>query len=153
MPFVSRSIRLAGDIVIAGHVAGVFPLFSPLGELDWVPGWEPEILHPPGASWERGMIFRTREAKGEAIWIVSRLDRDARDVEYHRVEPGRYVARVTVRCAPAGDRSTVASVAYEFVGLSDAGNDEIAAMTEAAYAGKLARWRGWIEAYLVSGGA
>ncbi|MBI3447699.1 MAG: hypothetical protein HY049_02075 [Acidobacteria bacterium] len=149
--FAAKSVTLAGEIALAGPLDAVFPLFSPEGERAWVPGWDPEILHPPGAVWERGMIFRTKlERGGEAVWVVLRLDRAAHDVEYHRVEPEHYVARVTVRCVAAGAGRTKASVTYEFIGLSDAGNAEIAGMTGAAYAAKMATWRGWIDAHLAA---
>lgn len=119
-----------------------------MGEKLWVPGWDPELLHPKGVAWAARLIFRTRDAQGEAIWIVTRLDRSAREVEYHRVEPGRYVARVTVRCTARGDELTEASTEYEFVGLSERGNAEIAAMDEAGYAAKMTQWTHWINEYL-----
>jgi hypothetical protein len=113
-----------------------------------VPGWSPEFLHPPGAEWERGLIFRTREELGEAVWVVTVLDRERHEVEYYRVEPGRYVARVRVGCQPEGSRQTDVDVTYTFVGLSDAGNREIGGMSQAAYGQKMERWQGWISGYL-----
>jgi hypothetical protein len=98
-PFVSKSARLVGTITLAGLVDEVFQLFSPLGEKLWVPDWNPELLHPPEVSWKAGLIFRTREETGDAIWVVTRLDRAEHTVEYYRVEPGRYVARIEVSCA------------------------------------------------------
>lgn len=142
--FTPATARLAGTIELHGPVSEVFELFSPEGERLWVPGWNPELLHPPGETWAQGLIFRTQEEKGPAIWVVTRLDRAARDVEYHRIERDRYVARVTVRCASLGDRRTAATVTYEFVGLTDSGNAEIKALTDADYAGKMSRWTGWI---------
>jgi hypothetical protein len=118
----ARSIELEGGFFMAGPVDTVFELFSPLGEKAWVPGWDPELIHPPGVSWERGLVFRTRQERGEAIWIVTALDRRRREVEYHRVEPGRYVARVSVVCTARGERETDVRVTYGFVGLSPAGN-------------------------------
>jgi hypothetical protein len=126
----------------------VFGLFSPTGERLWVPGWDPELLHPQGVEWAAGLIFRTREEQREAIWIVTRLDRSSHDVEYYRVEPDRYLARVAVRCAVLGPDSTEASTEYEFVGLSDSGNAEIAGMDDEAYAAKMERWTRWINEYL-----
>jgi hypothetical protein len=149
--FTPAAVRLTGTIRLDGPIDRVFDLFSPLGEKAWVPGWDPELLHPPGASWEQGAIFRTREETGDAVWVVTRLERAAHDVEYHRVEPERYVARVHVRCAAAaGADRTDATVVYEFVGLSDRGNADIAAMTDDAYAEKMARWTRWINAHLAS---
>jgi hypothetical protein len=45
------SIELEGGFSVAGPVDSVFELFSPLGEKAWVPGWDPELIHPPGVSW------------------------------------------------------------------------------------------------------
>src|SRR5439155_8786817 len=84
---VMREFR--GQFSIDTAIDTAFELFSPLGERTWVPGWNPELLYPPDVTWALGQIFRTQEEKGEAIWIVTRLDREARRVEYHRVEPGR----------------------------------------------------------------
>jgi hypothetical protein len=144
--FVPRSIELRGGFTLDAPVGQVFHLFSPLGEQLWVPDWKPELLHPFGASWERGQVFRTDDEGGEVVWLVTHLDRAANDVEYHRVCPGRYVARVAVRCLSLPGERTAVDVSYRFVGLSAGGNAEIALMTPDAYAQKMDRWKEWIEA-------
>lgn len=143
-PFVSTSVEFTGTVTVALPADEAFELFSPLGETRWVPEWNPELLHPPGAVWERGQIFRTREMYGDAVWIVTALDPASRDVEYHRVEPGRYVARVRVRCDGLGARRTQVQVRYAFIGLSGEGNAEIARMTPAEFDEKMQRWDRWI---------
>ena len=122
----------------------MFELFSPLGEKLWVPGWNPELLHPPGVSWARGLIFRTQEERGEAVWVVTTLEREAHQVEYHRVESGRYVARVRVACIAGANGETQVATTYFFVGLSPAGNADIALMTKELYVEKMRRWERWI---------
>lgn len=146
--FQSRSQEFSGRLSVAAAINGAFELFSPIGERKWVPGWNPELLHPPDASWAQGQIFRTHEETGEATWVVASLDLEAHQVEYYRVEPGRYVARVRVRCTSGGGDRTEVQTSYGYVGLSEAGNAEIAAMTAEAYSGKMARWEQWIDAYL-----
>lgn len=148
--FSPRTVTWRGRVDLVGKVDDIFPLFSPAGERSWVPGWDPELLHPAGADWAQGQIFRTREELGEAVWIVSRLDRAAHEVEYYRVEPGRYVARIEVRCRPGGDRVAHAEISYSFVGLSERGNLDIDAMSQEAYDEKMARWAVWIENHLAS---
>ena len=69
--FTARSIELGGGFTLPAPPDATFELFSPLGEKRWVPGWDPELIHPPGATWERGLIFRTREERGDAIWVVT----------------------------------------------------------------------------------
>jgi hypothetical protein len=146
--FIPRAIELAGEFTVAGPVSEVFELFSPLGERKWVPEWNPELLHPPGAAWERGLVFRTQEERGEAVWIVTDLDQGKHEVEYRRVESARYVARVRVRCRERANTQTEVATEYAFIGLSEEGNAEIALMTHQSYAEKMQRWQGWITACL-----
>src|SRR2546423_1322771 len=131
--FVPRSAELSGGFTLAMPLEAAFGLFSPLGGKRWVPGWDPELLPPPGVAWARGLIFRTRENRGEAVWVVTALDRERHQAEYHRVEDGRYVARVQVACAEASGEGTEVRVTYTFVGLSEVGNQDIAGMSADAY--------------------
>lgn len=141
------SIVLRGGFSLPCRVEKAFPLFSPVGEKDWVPGWNPTLVYPAGVDWAEGQVFTTREEKGEAVWVVTRLDRARHEAAYARVEPGRWVAQVQVRCE-ATALGTEVRVQYTFIGLSDEGRAEIAAMTEAAYADKMTRWQALIEAHL-----
>jgi len=140
MPFAAHERTLRGRLEVAASIDQTFPLFSPAGERAWVPGWDPEFVHPAEPVWVEGQIFRTREKQGEAVWLVTRLDRTHHHVEYHRVEPGRYVAHVDVRCWATHDGDTEVSTAYRYVGLSEAGNEEIDAKSQKDYEAKMARW-------------
>jgi hypothetical protein len=142
--FSAGWVEFFGELTVSLPVEQTFELFSPLGERQWVNDWTPELLHPPDISWERGQIFRTCEERGEAIWVVTALDRKAHEVEYHRVETGRYVARVFVRCTPVAAQETQVATSYKFVGLSVEGNAEITRMTPDAYREKMQRWERWI---------
>ena len=146
--FVARSVEFSGGFAVAGPVEQVFELFSPLGEKLWVPEWNPELLHPLDSSWGRGLIFRTQGEKGEAVWVVTALDREAHEVEYHRVESGRYVARVRVACRAEADGQTQVTTTYVFVGLSPEGNADIRLMTNESYVEKMKRWERWISGSL-----
>ncbi|MGD0038036.1 MAG: hypothetical protein ABSC53_12190 [Bacteroidota bacterium] len=151
MFFIPRIASFTGRLHLNGSVERVFPLFSPIGEKQWVPGWDPEILHPSGSFWEEGLIFRTSEESGTAIWIVSNLDISAHRVRYHRVEPTHYVARIDVTCDVVSIGVTDVSTVYKFVGLSEEGNNAINLMTEEEYAAKMVRWTTWLERCLASG--
>jgi hypothetical protein len=146
--FAPRSVELKGGFVLESPVTAVFDLFSPLGERAWVPGWSPELLHPPGATWERGQVFRTGNDVQQAVWVVTDLDPLSQTVEYHRIEPGRYVARVSVKCFQRATEKTEVTVSYLFVGLSEAGNAEIAEMTNESFARKMEQWKRWIDGYM-----
>jgi len=142
--FTPRVCSFHGRLVLPLGVDDAFRLFSPQAEKLWVPDWNPEFLYPGAITWERGQLFRTREERGEAVWIITALDREQHRVEYHRVEPGRYVAHIVVRCDSLADQEAEVLTAYSYVGLSVGGNQEISGMTQEAYAAKMRRWTEWI---------
>lgn len=134
-----------GRIVLQGPIARVFPMFSPMGEKAWVPGWNPEILHPPNETWSEGLVFRTVEESGPATWVVNRFEPESHHVVYHRLEPEHYVARVEVTCRALTNTTTEATVRYTFVPLTRAGAAAIASMSDDSYKEKMARWQRWID--------
>jgi hypothetical protein len=140
MTFVPESVDLHGSFRVALPVDRAFPLFSPRGEEVWVPGWKPEILHPAGATWEEGLVFRTYDDGVDVVWFVAKLDHAAHRVTYHRVERGRAAVTVTVACDAVDASSTEVKVRYVFVGISDDGNAQIRALTQEAFAGKMQKW-------------
>ena len=79
---------------------------------------------------------------------MTALNRESHLVEYHRVEPHRYIARVRVECTAPDESVTEVSTTYTFIGLSSKGNEEIKAMTVEAYSEKMKRWKHWISEYL-----
>lgn len=54
------------------------------------------------------------------------------------------MAKVSVSCQACADLQTEVRVTYAFVGLSDSGNQEIAAMSAQSYEEKMNRWQSWI---------
>jgi len=122
-----------------------FDLFTPEGEKAWAEGWEPEYLHPADGALREGTIFRTRAGGEETIWAVARTDRAASTIEYVRITPGSRAAIVTVRCANAPAGGCVVTVTYAITGLTDAGNDWVAAMDADRYAAYIHGWKASID--------
>jgi hypothetical protein len=46
-------------IVLRASVAEVTPLFGPVREAEWAPGWTPHFLHLPEGAQREGIIFTT----------------------------------------------------------------------------------------------
>jgi hypothetical protein len=85
--------------------------FTPAGERDWAPGWDPAFPageHADGAA--PGTVFLT----GESVWIV--VDREACRVRYARVTPGVRAGTIEVRLRPHGE-STLVDVVYDTTAL------------------------------------
>jgi hypothetical protein len=142
--FVPRSVERSGGFTLSMPPDVAFPYFSPIGEKVWAPGWDPELLHPPGVDWAPGLLFRTRSEHGDAIWVVTALNPERHEVEYHKLEAERSVTKVSVQCTPLGPDQTEVRVTYFLVALSEAGNQLIAEMTPASYEGRMKNWQRWI---------
>jgi len=140
---VSGSFRLPAAPDVA------FPLFTPRGEIRWVPGWEPRFLHPPTGELELDQVFAT-EAGGEStLWTVVGLDREGCAVDYLRVTPGSRLARVSVRVAGEGGGSRV-HVRYLCTALNDEGAAALAEF-ERGFEAMLADWERLTSTLLTQG--
>jgi Polyketide cyclase / dehydrase and lipid transport len=150
--FEPLHVARAGSIRLHAPPDEVFPLFTPVGETRWVPGWSPAFLHPSTGEAREGTTFLTRaDGEGETIWMV--MEHDApRRVVYARVTPSSRAGRVEVRCEPAEDGTTIAHVRYTFTALSDHGNDYLAALTDEAYRGWMEEWERRVNGCLAGAG-
>lgn len=147
--FIAQHIERSYTIKVAAPIDTVFPLFEPLGECAWVPGWEPTMLYPPSGAAQVGTVFTT-DAAGEAttLWSIADYDAAQQYVRYARVTPDSRFGWVEVRCSAATTDSTKVHVAYTFTALSEAGNAYLEAMTEEAFAAYIESWQAALAVYL-----
>lgn len=98
------------------------PLFTPKGELAWVPDWAPHFLYPSDGTTERGMVFTTASDGITTTWAMTVHAPAEGRVAYVRMTPGLRAVSLSVTCRPVTPTSCTVSVSYELTGLSDAGN-------------------------------
>ena len=139
--FRARHVRRSGVVRLAGEPAALFAHFSPEGERRWAPDWDPEYLHPEDPAPTPGLVFRTRAGGETTLWLLLRYDTAAHEAEYVRVVPGSRMGTVRVACRAAGAGRTDVHVTYELTGLSEAGNEVLAAFTESAFAAMMCAWQ------------
>jgi len=134
--------------------AAALPLFTPEGERDWVPGWDPVAIHAPGGSLSTAGAVFTTAADGEpTLWLVLGVDAGAGVAEYVRITPGNRLGTVRVRCTADGAGTRV-EVDYRLTAISEAGAAKLAAVTPEAFAATIDGWRKRLERLLAeSGGA
>lgn len=140
--FIAQHIQRSHSIRVAAAIDVVFPLFEPLGERAWVPGWSPNMLYPPSGTAQQGTVFTT-DATGEAttLWSIADYDAEQHYVRYARVTPGSRFGWVEVMCSTVSAGTTDVRVSYTFTALSEAGNAYLDAMTEEAFAAYIESWR------------
>ena len=139
-PAPRLSIRRTGTVDVACPAAEAFAYFTPDGEGLWVPDFDPEYLHPLSGERREGAIFTTAHGGEHTLWMIVRFSPADGVAEYARVTPGSRRGIVRVALEATGAASTRATVSYELMALTDAGDAVLAEMTEAAYAGMLADW-------------
>ncbi len=143
-----RVVRI-GHFFLDTSPAKVFPLFTPLGELHWAAGWNPEILYPADGHPVEGLLFRTSD-HGGMYWWLTRYDPTKHTIEYHAVAPEGLARNIRVECRAAGSGTEV-TVTDSYIGLSEHGNMFIRSLDEAAYARKMKGWEEPISRYLKTG--
>jgi hypothetical protein len=132
--------------------AEAMPYFTPEGERDWVPGWDPVPVHAPGGSLSAaGAVFTTAADGEETLWLVLGVDFAAGIAEYVRITPGNRLGTVHVRCHAESDGTRV-EVDYRLTSISEAGAAKLAAVTPEAFARTIAGWKETIESRIRSGG-
>lgn len=142
-----------GTVAVSAPLERAFPLFTPLGERRWAPGWDPRFQHPADGEPRVGATFTTRGEDGrETIWMILDWDPAAHRVRYARVTPGLKTGTVEVVCAPRARATSVATVTYELTALSPEGDADLATWTAGWFAGYLAEWETQIAAALATPG-
>lgn len=129
--------RLIGQLGVPLAPPEAFDLFTPVGEREWVHGWEPRFTRGMHDDTEPGTVFETEAHGRRTTWVVVSRDRP-RSISYARVTPGDRAGTVTVRVAPAAGFAEV-EVEYALTALvpeAEAGLAEFAA----GYAEYLGAW-------------
>jgi hypothetical protein len=124
-------------------VARVFPLFGPVEERRWAPGWDPELLHLVDDGVGVGTVFRTRAgAGGDVIWVLADYDATAHQARYVRVAPLTHAGTIAVRCEAQGADRTRVTVRYALTSLTPVGDDYVRAFfADGAYDRFIDGWR------------
>jgi hypothetical protein len=141
--------RLTGVVRVALPPAEAFRLFTPRGEQDWVPGWQPAFPAEAPDDTEPGTVFQT-SAHGAhpTVWVVT--DRQpGRRISYTRVTPGDRAGTVEVKLSPAGQHGEASDVevSYQLTALSESAGDALREFAD-GYPAYLRSWQDAISAWL-----
>lgn len=117
------------EFVVARPVDEVFALFDPIAEKDWVPGWDPQPVHPAELSLDEASVFTLDRAQGREVWTILRHDPRANVAEYLATTPNYQQRWITVECETI-DGGTLVKVRYRVTALSSAGRNDLAEFDE-----------------------
>ncbi len=148
-------LRLTGRIRVGLPPAEAFRLFTPRGEQDWAPGWEPHFPAPASDDTEPGTVFET-SPHGQpgthvppTVWVVTNRE-SGRRISYARMTPGDRAGTVTVELSAADGASDV-EVTYQLTALSAAAEPGLREFAD-GYAAYLQSWQDAISGWLGTAG-
>ncbi len=134
----------------------IFPLLCPTREYDWIAEWACELVYSDSGFAEPNCVFRTDGAVSrisgaeEEIWIVSRYESPTR-IEFVKFSNGLFVIKYEIDLVETEDGGITATWTQHFTGLSEAGNDMIAARRQEDYDAVIAALEGKMNYYLRHG--
>jgi hypothetical protein len=148
-PDSSTRASRSGELRIHGPADKVFSLFTPKGELLWIPTWKYTALYPPNGETEQDMVFRTDD--GATTWSLAHYDPPNRSV--YVLMNADLVARIQVECRAESATETNMRIAYTWTALTDKGRSHIAHSTGAEFQTKMENWKKWLDEYAAKAGS
>ncbi len=130
----------------------VFPLLCPVREADWLDGWQSTMLYSESGLAEKGCVFRTPAPHAEeTIWVVTRYDRERREIAFARFTPGKVVCVLEITVEPASAARSQVHIAYTHTAISPEGNQWIEDLRERDFHATMRHWEKSINHYLTTG--
>lgn len=136
----------SGEIRIHGPIDKVFPLFTPKGELLWIPTWKYTPIYPVSGETEQDMVFRTDD--GATTWTLAHYDPPNRSV--YVLMNADVLARIEVNCRAESDHETTMRIMYTWTALTEKGRRHLASSEE--FQAKMTRWKNWLDEYAIKEG-
>ncbi len=150
-----RRVKHSFTQSIKGTPKQVFPLLCPVREADWIPGWTTDWVISNSGVAEKDCIFQTPPRPGAggaaSIWVITRHDADAFEVEMFKVTPEFTVGKLQISLSAQGQAGTSAIIAYEFTSLGPLGDTYLEGFTAQWYEEFMQVWEEQMNHYLESG--
>ncbi len=149
-----KSISRTETFEIAIPIEKLFPLFSPEGEKDWVPGWDYEnVMGTTELSEDYVFLTKTHDhGTTDAIWIVKKYDLQSHCVQFYKIEPEDKIGVITVKCAEPETERTTVQVTYKYIALSATGEMFVSEFSERVYKKFIEEWQTLLSNYFKSEG-
>jgi hypothetical protein len=145
----NRVTRSYTQRLVAGPAA-VFPLLCPVREADWIEDWDPVSVFTDSGVAETDCVFVTGTSSNEAIWYISRHERDQGFVEMVKITPHVTACKLSIRVR-AVESGSEALVTYTHTSPGPRGDIFVASFTEDYYLAFMKNWEARINHYLLHG--
>ncbi len=132
--FRGKRVSRRTTFEVSAPPAVVFPLLCPVREREWLDGWTSEIIYSESGLAEDDCVFTSStKLLGEAVYAVSRHEKERGIIEFVVFYPGKCVQKIEVALSPAPGGGTRVAWSRTYTGLSAEGNVALEAMTEESF--------------------
>ena len=109
----------------------VFPQFCPTRELDWIDGWDCDLLYTSTGYVEADCIFTTpeRNGLGPGLWVFTDHKPNER-LQIVRIIENSIVETFKIELKDNGDGTCVGLWTMMFTGINEKGSEFVAAMPD-----------------------
>lgn len=148
----AQRISQTASFEVNGRISEVFPLFGPVREAEWAPGWNPEIIYSNSSEVEEHMIFRTlgkNEKEPWFLWTLSKFNPEQYLLEY-TVTTSERIWFIHVQCDSQHEK-TRATVTYTYTSLTELGAELNRKALREMFSQNLEDWGMAINYYLKTG--
>lgn len=134
--FLARKQPFQRKVVVAKQTfsappATVFRQFCPTREVDWIDGWEADLIWTTTGYVEADCIFTTPETNviGPGLWVFTRLEPN-QVLEVVRVIGSDVVEQFRIDLDDHGDGSCTGTWTLKFTALTEKGNDLVQSLPD-----------------------
>ena len=131
-------------ITVHGSADATFPLFDPLHEGVWAPGWDPHFTSSSRVA--EGMAFTTGDNGRRSVWYVDRYDLTQRRIRYIIVR-GDVVSELDIHVEPVDAVHSEATVHHVQTALTPAAVETVREMAK-SFPNQGPHWEAAINGYL-----
>lgn len=131
--------RVSGRFDLEIPAKKAIGFFTPEGEREWVPGWNP--IYPEGEpSAAPGTVFTTDVDDVYTIWLILSIDTSGCTSAFARVTPGRHAGTVSVSCDDTQDGGCAVSVTYDMSLLPGSDPAGLDGYDDASFEAMMSEW-------------
>lgn len=112
----------------------LFPMFSVEAEKKWIPDWDYEnIMGHTNLHEDYVFLSKNSGNAKDVIWLVKRYIPITHLIQFYKVEPEDKIGIITVQCNKIEANLTEVEISYEYISLSEKGEDFVAGFTSVKF--------------------
>lgn len=152
MPFTSQRISRSYTQKINTAAKEIFPLLCPQKELEWLDGWNYEMIYSQSGFAEEDAVFKTKhEGDVNTIWIVTKYDKENFIIEFVRLTWETVVVKIHIHIFEIDENSSDVYVEYSFTTITEKGNEFVEGKSDKQFDKMMRWWEKSMNYYLETG--